>query len=325
MARSPDGRRRSSRSRVPPLWLPAARGLLADEGSGALGLLSLPRPTRPRGHRWPGRSGAAGPSRARVSSSVTPAGSWSAARRAELGVPTAARDDAPGGEGTVSELSLLSAREIVVRETRLRGMFDVISGARRELESSGGPIAVGDVSLVAARPGGLRSWGCRAKTTTPGFRNRPLRSRSATPNEAGRLLARRHRSGADDGHRRLACQKLDERDFGFSCTAATKSRVLAAGRVVVETSVVKERRRACRGRVTTSRGPSTAKPGPGGCHAGRRVPLGAPAPRLAAGRVRWCARAAGRTLQRTGGNAAVARALAARAAERAPAPRAQAG
>lgn len=68
--------------------------------------------------------------------------------------------------GVVSELSLLSAREVVYARPGFAGVFDVATGTRRELESSAGPVAVTPVSLVVAGPGGLRSWGYRQKAPT---------------------------------------------------------------------------------------------------------------------------------------------------------------
>jgi hypothetical protein len=68
--------------------------------------------------------------------------------------------------GALSELSVLSGREVAYARPGFAGVFDVADGTRRELESGGGPLAVTSVSLAAAGPGGLRSWGYRQKAAT---------------------------------------------------------------------------------------------------------------------------------------------------------------
>jgi hypothetical protein len=65
-----------------------------------------------------------------------------------------------------SDLSLLSTREVAYARPGFTGVFDVLDGTRRELESSGGPVAVTAVALIAAGPGGLRSWGYRQTAPT---------------------------------------------------------------------------------------------------------------------------------------------------------------
>jgi hypothetical protein len=65
--------------------------------------------------------------------------------------------------GALTDLSVLSAREVAYTRLGFAGVFDVADGTRRELESSGGPVAATPVSLVAAGSGGLRSWGFRQK------------------------------------------------------------------------------------------------------------------------------------------------------------------
>jgi hypothetical protein len=66
----------------------------------------------------------------------------------------------------VSEVSLLSSREVAYARPGFTGVFDVLDRTRRELESGGGPVAVTAVALIAAGPGGLRSWGYRQPAPT---------------------------------------------------------------------------------------------------------------------------------------------------------------
>ena len=66
----------------------------------------------------------------------------------------------------MSDLSLLSDREVAYTRPGFAGVFDVVDGTRRELESNGGPVAVTPASLAAAGPGGLHAWGYRKKAPT---------------------------------------------------------------------------------------------------------------------------------------------------------------
>lgn len=60
--------------------------------------------------------------------------------------------------GAVSEFSIVGEREVAYARPGFVGVLDVVGGTRRELSSTGGPVAASNLAVFAGGPTGLRAW-----------------------------------------------------------------------------------------------------------------------------------------------------------------------
>jgi hypothetical protein len=58
----------------------------------------------------------------------------------------------------VSEFSLVGEREVAYARPGFVGVLDVVNGKRRELPSTGGPLAANNLAVFSGGPSGLSTW-----------------------------------------------------------------------------------------------------------------------------------------------------------------------
>ena len=69
--------------------------------------------------------------------------------------------------GDVTEFSVVGEREVAYARPGFVGVLDVVNGKRRELPSTGAPLAANNLALFSGGPAGLSAWLVSRDAATP--------------------------------------------------------------------------------------------------------------------------------------------------------------